>query len=432
MGNLYKRGDIYYGDYYDRAGIRRRESLRTKDVKVARARLRDLELSTTDRGAHETEELADAIDYFTDVSCAGKSPGTIGCYKQKGAHLNRLIGGELADKLTRETIERYIATRLTEGAHTHSVHKELVVLRGALKAARARDRFHGALEVVPEFDAGYTPRTTYLTPDQFLWLVPQLVPPVPPNAKPGTLARREARMHNRALYCLLIALASPRRGELEALDWQHVDLGRNVIAIPKGKTVGRPVKIHPVLRPWLEAMHAGSGPVVQPWTNIGRDLPAAVERANALAATVALLLGADPPAPIPHTTPNDLRRTFASWLVQAGVSLYVVSRLLGHKSTRMVEMVYGQLDEATLEAAIGRLPGCDAGVPHAVLRPGTAGTTGHTPSSPMIWNSVETAATSTEILVPRAGIEPATRGFSVLTDMLPKSVEPLRKLRIVR
>ncbi len=164
-----------------------------------------------------------------------------------------------------------------------------------------------------------------------------------PGADPAAadeLARHEARKHNRALYCLLIAFASPRRSELEALDWQHVELGRGVIRVPKGKTIACTMALHPVLRPWLEAMHGGSGPIVQLWSNMGRDLPRACERAG-----------------VPRCTANDLRRTFASWLVQAGVSLLIVSRLLGHKSTRMVDLVYGQLADATLASAIGRLPG---------------------------------------------------------------------------
>jgi hypothetical protein len=51
------------------------------------------------------------------------------------------------------------------------------------------------------------------------------------------------------------------------------------------------------------------------------------------------------------------------------VSLLVMSRLLGHSSTRMVDLVYGQLDEATLTAAISNLPGCDAGVTHRAPNP---------------------------------------------------------------
>jgi hypothetical protein len=228
MGNLYPRNGVLYAEYYDRDGIRQRRSTRTADKVVARARLRDFELQTTDRGAHETEELADALDYFTDVACAGRSGGTVSCYKQKAAHLNRLIGTELLDKLTRETVERYIANRLEEGAHRHSVHKELVVLRGALKSAKPRGKFHGSLEVVPEFDSGYVPRTAYLTPEQFLELVPHLAPPAPPRATPTTIAKRDRRVQRRAFYCLLIAYASPRRGEVEKVEWPHVDLARGV------------------------------------------------------------------------------------------------------------------------------------------------------------------------------------------------------------
>ena len=401
MGTLYKRDGVYYANYLDRNGERHRRSTHTADVKVARARLRDLELATTDRGAHAaTEALADSLDYFTDITCAGRSPGTVRCYTQKARHVARLLGDTLVDKLTRETVERYIAKRLEEKAHRHSVHKELVVLRGALAAARQRDRFHGPSDVVPHFESGYVPRTSYLTPDQFLALVPHLVPPLPERAKERTLAKRERLLQERALYCLLIAFASPRRGELEALRWEHIDLGRNLIHLPKGKTVGRPIAIHEVLRPWLEALALDSGPVVTPWANVGRDLPRACERAG-----------------VPRVTPNDLRRTFASWLIQAGVSNRIVARLLGHNTTRMVDLVYGQLDDATLAAAITRLPRCDAGETHAVPRPGTTGAGGTSAASLAIVNSVEESFASTSCVVPRDGVEPPTRGFSGLRDM---------------
>ncbi len=418
MGKLYKRGDTYHADYFNREGVRVRESTRTGDLQVAKQRLRDLELATTDRAPHSTEILDAALTYFCDVACAAKPAATIESYQQKARHLSRLVGGALLDKLNRETVERYIATRLEEGAARHSVHKELVVLRGSIGSAKDRKRTSTPSDVVPKFSAGYTPRTNYLTPDQFLRLVDHILPAAPLTAKPATLARRDALKASRTLYCLLIALASPRRGELESLQWEHVDFGRGVIRVPKGKTVARMIAIHPVLRPWLESMDRGSGPVVVPWTNVGRDLPAACKRAG-----------------VPRCTPNDLRRTFASWLVQAGSSLLVVSRLLGHSSTRMVDLVYGQLDEATLASAIQRLPGgsdsCAAGVTRDVPKPGAGGAGGTTTSPTSIVNSVENPLTSTEIAVPKDGVEPPTRGFSVLTDLAPKRNAFRRLLRAV-
>jgi hypothetical protein len=135
VGNLHKRNGVYYADFVDRNGKRQQPSLRTRDQQVARVRLRELELQTTHTGPHQTQTLADALDYFTEVACASKPEGTVNSYEQKARHVSRLLGHLLVDSLKRETIERYIATRISEGSHTHSVHKELVVLRGALNSA---------------------------------------------------------------------------------------------------------------------------------------------------------------------------------------------------------------------------------------------------------------------------------------------------------
>lgn len=95
------------------------------------------------------------------------------------------------------------------------------------------------------------------------------------------------------------------------------------------KTEGsdRLVPIAAELRPWLEAAaEEGDGFVLQAWGNVRRGIKAACKRAG-----------------VPACTPNDLRRTFASWLKQAGVDSLAVAKLMGHASTRMVDLVYGQL-----------------------------------------------------------------------------------------
>jgi len=48
---------------------------------------------------------------------------------------------------------------------------------------------------------------------------------------------------------------------------------------------------------------------------------------------------------------HDLRHTHASWLIQDGVSLFTVSRRLGHASTRTTEQVYGHLMPQALQDA---------------------------------------------------------------------------------
>jgi site-specific recombinase XerD len=54
-------------------------------------------------------------------------------------------------------------------------------------------------------------------------------------------------------------------------------------------------------------------------------------------------------------TLHTLRHTFASHLVQAGVDLYSVSKLLGHSSIKMTE-IYAHLAPKTLQEVIKRLP----------------------------------------------------------------------------
>ena len=151
MGTLNKRGGIYYGNYVDlRTGRRCQKSLRTADVKVAKLRLRDLELATTDSGSHASETLDAALSYFVDIVHATSPEGTVTCYRQKARHLSDEMGSMMVDQLKAEHVERYIAKRCgngpeSDGAHRHSVHKELIVLRGALKSARARGTFHSVV-----------------------------------------------------------------------------------------------------------------------------------------------------------------------------------------------------------------------------------------------------------------------------------------------
>ena len=52
---------------------------------------------------------------------------------------------------------------------------------------------------------------------------------------------------------------------------------------------------------------------------------------------------------------HTLRHTFASWLVQNGVDLYTVSKLLGHSSIKATE-IYAHLSPNTFLTAVQHLP----------------------------------------------------------------------------
>jgi len=256
MGKLYKRGAKFYADYEDRKGIRRRVSLKTSDRKVAKERLRKLELAATNPAAYETQTLVSALQYLLDtvLIAEGKSARTIESYTQKGRHLLRVFGNDIdLRQIERSDVQEFIKLRLGEGASSHTVHKELVVLRRAMRESCER----GILDrdpalVIPRFKADYTPKELYLTPTQFESML-------------GFVSAK------RKLWVMLATCAGLRASEVEGLLWKDVHLNEGWIRVAgkKTKTSWRRVPILPQLRSWLEGVdfEDRDGPVVPKWIN---------------------------------------------------------------------------------------------------------------------------------------------------------------------
>src|SRR6185503_14983253 len=193
--------------------------------------------------------------------------------------------------------------RKLEGAADGTVHKELVVARRALAEARERGLWTGEpRSIVPSVKVRYEPRRRWLAPKQAEALLAELG-------------------GDRRLWAALAIWGGLCLGEIERLRWEHVDLKTARINVPGTKRASRQrvVPIHPALGRLLKRASKGraqGAAVVRRWQSVRRDLAAAVARVNAKAATLASKRKRKPPAPLPRVTPNDLRRTFASWLKQ--------------------------------------------------------------------------------------------------------------------
>lgn len=354
MGTLYRRHDDgpWYGDFYTPEGKRVQRSLRTKDKTVAKERLRAAELSATPQARGRRQLLSEAIDHMITTTLHDKAEETREMYREKRARIAKSFGVQPGQdppvhEVTRDALSTYIARRLNpdDEAHgqasPHTVSKELITIRKALREAHDR----GVLRVMPpfpKFSPRYVPREIWLNEAQFDLLCAEIKP-------------------DRVLWASLAALGGMRAGEVERLQWSNAI--ERLMRVPGTKTndARRTVPIAPALRYQLDQVPPASrrGKVVRPWGNVRRDLRAAVDRANRKLAAAAAEVGAEPEI-IPHVSPNDLRRTFASWLVQNGVPLLVVAKLLGHSSTRMVEKVYGQLSPKNMDEAIAVLPTFEA------------------------------------------------------------------------
>ena len=218
---------------------------------------------------------------------------------------------------------------------------------------------------------------------------------------------------NRRLWVAIAVGLGARRSEVESLDWADIDLDAGVLANHGTKTRGSdratpiPGELLAELRKIPEERRVGR--VVGAWPSVGRDLP----RACAVAG-------------VEKVTPNDLRRTYASWLVNLVAPLKVVANLLGHSSTRMVDLVYGRVADETQRDWVAKLAmrsrplGVEQGAAgpwgkYGTNVPESPGADGAPDASAAMPGAAETAASPTRKpakRVPRVGIEPTTRGFS--------------------
>jgi integrase len=149
---------------------------------------------------------------------------------------------------------------------------------------------------------------------------------------------RDAEFVDALRPAVLVSLMTGlRKGELFSLKWSDVDLTHNVITVrdehaKSGKQRHIPINaaLHDVLITWKPLAHPESEYVFAGESG---------EPIQCMKKSFAAVLKA---ARIETFRWHDLRHTFASWLAQSGVDLYIVRDLLGHASLEMT-MRYAHL-----------------------------------------------------------------------------------------
>ncbi len=342
---IYKRGGVYYGRVKSNTGKWVPKSLGTQDPVVAKVRYRELERREADpsyRASHETTLASAGTEFETSRVVKGCAAGTMHMYDIKLRQLYRVLGQDLPlAHLDAPKVDRFIATRLAEGASRNTIGKELTALRGLLKVAQRAGKFPRPLfEVMPsEWSNAYEPRRTALTVEQAGLLIAALAGPREWRDTLGRTYEREPVSLNRAAFVAFTVATGARLSEARSATRGQIDLKQGWVHFKITKTVkkGRKEKfvpITPVNRPLIEQVLVateGRSQMFAPWVNINRDLAAYCTALE-----------------IPRVTPNDLRRTHANWLRAAGVDLGSIADVLGHVDSRMVERVYGKLRPAQL------------------------------------------------------------------------------------
>lgn len=321
---IYKRkGSEYWQcEYRDGNGRRVQRSTQRSSKKAAELVGLEWERLAVDPAyaASHAATLADALSAFLDQCEAERArkvmaDATVSFYRVKVGHLVRVFGQALPLRdVTSRSVRDYLTTRRAEGASEHTLSKEVTALRQSLALAKLDGRWRGDVDaVVPPVAARYEPRVRTLTLCEARDLLLQLD-------------------GDRRAWVAFALATGAERGAVERAQRVDVKLEPGLVRVRGTKREARDRVVPLVLdecRALLELaleLQQGDDVLFLPWGNANRDLRAACERAG-----------------IAPCGPNDLRRTFASWHVSAGVSHDVLRRAMGHTSTAMLDKVYGRM-----------------------------------------------------------------------------------------
>ena len=334
---LYKRGRIWWVTTMDSEGRRQRVSTKCTEKTEAIEVAERVERRAADPERFAKDEatlglaLGQSVAAIAEEARVGrKSVATADFHRRKAGHLVRLfeLGGErpfYLRELSPHHVDAYISTRRSEGAAENTISKELVVLRKALKLARNRGQWEGDVgAVLPvAFSPAYEPRQRALSQDDVTKLLAELPP-------------------DRAARVAFIVASSASWGPTNDARRRDISADFTTVHVRGTKRVTRD-RVVPIVLPEQRtllrfAANNGEGPgsfLFRRWGNVGRDIKAACKRAG-----------------IEPCSPNDLRRTFATWLRSVGVPPDLIAPCMGHKDSSMVERVYGRLTADSLAAQI--------------------------------------------------------------------------------
>ena len=332
MALMKKDGGYYYADYRDSNGRRKRCSLQTKNKQIARLKYKEI----MSRREAVREKICIHITWqaFTDKLFLylenERSENTLRRTRIAIRHLERILKPHYLDDISPETLQRIKSRMVANGLGKHNVNRLIQCIKSFMHLAerwRLIQKQDWATVSKIKVPRG---RVVFHSPEE----INKILAVCPSEAW--------------RIVVLLGCDAGLRRGEIAQLRWQDVDFANNQIYVAPNKTeYHRFVPMTQTLRKALEQAqtHAKQEYVVEVGrekSRTSKDFLTAYYKKIAQKAELPSFL-------------HKLRHTFASQLVQNGVELYTVSKLLGHRSITMTE-IYAHLAPPTLHKAIECVP----------------------------------------------------------------------------
>jgi integrase len=240
-------------------------------------------------------------------------------------HILPALGRYCMDELTGAPIADLIHKMSGKGYSTGTTNRIIVLLRYVFNLAK-KWGVPGA-SVNPTVGFQTQPeacRQRYLTDEELQRLI-------------RALDRDENQVAAKAIRLLL--LTGARRNEITKARWEHLDWERKILLVPMSKT-GRPRAItlnSAAIELLRSIVRIDDNPHIFPSPVTGRPSPSLHFPWLRIRREADLL----------DLRLHDLRHSFASFLVNGGVSLYTVQHLLGHTQPRMTQR-YAHLAQQTL------------------------------------------------------------------------------------
>ncbi len=369
MACVRKRRGKWVVDWRDGGGVRR---WKTFDTRRAAEDFLDLERPKTRQWIQPAVDPGITLDKYAErwkaQITATVKPRTLEAYTQiLDQHLLPVFGATKVQQLQRGQIKAFLVNRLMQGMARNTVRNFHACLRAMLRAAvddgvlvaNPADRLGRGLRLITSTRARQEEikamtaeqRTTFLTC--------------------AAAAPEKGKVDDRRFFPLFFLMAGTglRHGETLAVQWQDLDLktrslrverafSRRKLQTPKaghGRTVDLSRALCDVLARLevdrkAEKLRRGWKDF-PPWLFCTKE-GTPFDEDNVRKAMARVLKRAQLPE---HFTPHGLRHTYASLLLQLGVSIAYVQRQLGHASIQLTVDTYGKWLPLEHQGALDRL-----------------------------------------------------------------------------
>ena len=320
--------------FFDELGIRRRVTTKCKLKSEATKFLQNLKVSERERRLNRRRRLLSQFkEDFVAYSRTLHTVKTQECSDTAFRQFQEKVGDVPLHLVGVREIERFLSEKTSE-ASVWSARKYYISLASAFETAR---RWH--LISQNPFRQVQKPKAPEIHPAYFKLHEFQKLLAFTPN-------------EDFKILCVCAVSTGLRLGELSALRWKDVDLSRKGIIVQNSHefiTKSKENRVVPLNeRPSKElAMRKEGSQFELVFHRDGLKL-----EKDYVSKTFKKCVGdAELNAKLHF---HSLRHTFASWLVQDGVSLYEVQKLLGHSSISVTQ-VYSHLQPEGLHSTVNRI-----------------------------------------------------------------------------